>query len=64
MEYNPGDWNRDGCHQDIFAHVSRMDMRPNMRRHIMYEDRWTNDWPGIIRFAGSKVKLVQETIKW
>jgi hypothetical protein len=61
---NPGDWNADGCHQRLFNHVSQMEMRPNMRRHIMYEDRWTNDWPGIIRFAGEKVKLVQETIKW
>jgi hypothetical protein len=62
--FNPGDWNHDGCHQRIFAHVSQPEQLSNMKRHIMYDNRWTNDWPGIIRFAADKVKLVGENIKW
>jgi hypothetical protein len=61
---NPNDWNEDGCHQRLFAYVSQAEQIPNMKRHIMYNDLWTNDWPGIIRITSKVVKLIGETIKW
>ena len=60
----PGDWNAPDVHQRLWNHVSNVDQRPNMTRHIMYNNLWTTNWPAIERFAGDKVKLVHETIKW
>lgn len=62
--FEPWDWNKPGCHQYIYNMVSRPDQAPNMKRHIMYRDLWTNNWKGIINFCTERVKLIHETIRW